>query len=100
MGLADSALALVALGSLRGSRREEALWILGGLIQLRCLAGERFREEADRLEERLWGVSGRKTGTKSSVRLQTRQPRIPQGRIVPRCRRWESNPHSPEGTGF
>jgi len=26
------------------------------------LAGERFREEADRLEERLWGSSGTKNG--------------------------------------
>jgi hypothetical protein len=31
------------------------------------LAGETFREEADRLEERLWGDSSTKTGTKSTL---------------------------------
>ena len=33
------------------------------------LAGERFREEADRLEERLWGHSGTKNGYQNSDQL-------------------------------
>lgn len=33
------------------------------------LAGERFREEADRLEERLWGSSGTKNGYQNSDEL-------------------------------
>lgn len=33
------------------------------------LAGERFREEADRLEDRLWGGTGRKLGYKAALAL-------------------------------
>ena len=37
------------------------------------LAGETFREEADRLERRLWGETSTKTGTKSPIRRPRRQ---------------------------
>jgi site-specific recombinase XerD len=37
------------------------------------LAGERFREEADRLEDRLWGGNGRKSGYKAASALSEPQ---------------------------
>jgi len=39
------------------------------------LAGETFREEADRLERRLWGEPVQKTGTKLPIRRRWRQQR-------------------------
>jgi integrase len=41
------------------------------------LAGERFREEADRLERRLWGEFGTKTGTKLPMRCLLRSSEEP-----------------------
>jgi len=62
--------------------RAGALVILPRRQRYIDLAGERFREEADLLEDRLWGVSGRKFGYKpapSSVRSETVEVAKPLG---------------------
>jgi hypothetical protein len=55
------------------------------------LSGERFREEAERLEGRLWGRPVPRTGTTTAIRCQQSKRRRPQQRLIER-RGWDSNP--------